>query len=121
MTFSTIPTVAEIATAARVEAQEQYDAMKHSSRLTPKGATAKLEKIIRTCAERRTAEITAPVLEEYRWPYEEIQHQSAIDFTSLAIWKHPKHLLSLFQPEDVLWCGDLLTQSVWVKLEKSSA
>src|SRR4051812_30294596 len=107
MIIPTIPKAVEIATAARAEAQEQYAGMKHSSRLTPKGATAKLERLIRASAERRTAEITKPVLDGYRWTYEQIQQQSSIDFPTVGMRHHPAHLLSMFQAGDIIWCGEV--------------
>ena len=99
--------VREIAAAIRAEARDRYAAMKHSSRLTAKGAEEKMRKLLQVVAPLHVGPMVSTVLNEHRWPYESICSDSRFDFRSIGVRHHPKYLFQLFEPEDVIWCGEV--------------
>ncbi len=100
-----IPTVAEIVAIGANEADELYAQQKHSTRLTEAGAIRKREELVRSCVEARVDSIRSEVLNRYKWSYDEIVESSEVQVSEMAVWKHPRLLLNLFEPDDVLWCG----------------
>lgn len=103
----TLPSVKQLATVLRAEAQEQYDAMKHSKRLTPKGANEKMRKLLEHTAAIHVQPIVTDVLEDYRWRYTSICADSQVDFRGVSAFRHPNYIYELFEPGDVIWTGEV--------------
>ena len=105
--MSALPTVRELAAVIRLEADEQYAGMKHSKRLTPKGADEKMRKLLVAAARNHATPLVPSLLEAHRWKFNDICAGSRVDFDSIGASRHPAYLLNLFEPEDVIWTGEV--------------
>jgi len=105
--MNALPTVQEMAALIRLEAQERYAAMKHSPRLTPKGAEEKMRKLLVEAADHRARPLVPSLLEAHQWEYQSICTDSQVDFNAVAVVQHPAYLLNLFEPGDVIWTGEV--------------
>jgi len=92
------------------DAQAQFAATKHSSRLTEKGAAEKMRKLLEKTASEHLKPVAPLVLEAYQWRYETICNDSLVDFRMVSAFRHPEHLFQMFEPGDVIWTGETWQQ-----------